>query len=64
MLVDLEKKRLTEIEYLNGKIVSLANKVETPCPINQKLVQLVQKAEKLGQGPPMMSEDEVIMDLI
>jgi len=44
--VDLDAGKKTEIDYLNGEIVSLGNKLGIPTPINSKIVQLVKEAEE------------------
>lgn len=46
MATDLELGRKTEIEILNGEIVSLANGVNCDAPINARLVDLIRAAEK------------------
>jgi len=46
MLQDLEKKRKTEIDYINGVVPRLALGKEVPTPFNDLVVQLVKKAEE------------------
>lgn len=45
MWQDLELKRKTEIEFLNGEIVDLAAKSHMQAPVNQKIVELIKIAE-------------------
>lgn len=45
MLQDIRKGRRTEIDYLNGYVVALANKFNVYTPINHALTQTVQKME-------------------
>ena len=45
MWQDLELKRKTEIDYLNGEIVRLAKNVGMSAPVNEKIVCLIKKAE-------------------
>lgn len=45
MADDLEQSRKTEIDYLNGELVRLADRLGSPAPINRKIVELVRKAE-------------------
>jgi 2-dehydropantoate 2-reductase len=49
--VDLESGKKTEIDYLNGEVVQLGNKLGISCPVNQKIVQLIKEAEKVGRSP-------------
>ncbi|HUS32067.1 MAG TPA: 2-dehydropantoate 2-reductase [Kofleriaceae bacterium] len=46
---DLEAKRPTEIDYINGEIVRLAEKLGRTAPMNGKLVQLIRAAEQGGK---------------
>jgi 2-dehydropantoate 2-reductase len=46
MLQDLEKGRKTEIKYLNGKIVELAEKHGLKALTNQKIVKQIERLEK------------------
>ena len=41
MLQDVIKKRKTEIEFLNGKIVNYGKKLNMTTPINEILSELV-----------------------
>ncbi|MBA2541514.1 MAG: 2-dehydropantoate 2-reductase [Deltaproteobacteria bacterium] len=45
---DLEAKRPTEIDYLQGEVVALAERLGTDAPINRALVRLVRAAEAGG----------------
>ena len=55
MLMDLDRGRRTEIDYLNGRIVELARVNGIPVPFNEALVALVKSREPLdvpaGDGP-------------
>jgi 2-dehydropantoate 2-reductase len=55
MLDDLERKRVTEVDYLNGEIVRLAEKHGAKAPANRVIVGLVKEAEARRQGSPRMS---------
>ena len=46
---DLEAKRPTEIDHLQGEVVALAKRLGTPAPINAALVRLVRAAEAGGK---------------
>ena len=57
MWFDLERRRPTEVDFLNGEIVRLAERVGADAPINRRLVELVHDAERAGQGSPGLSPD-------
>ena len=46
---DLEAKRPTEIDYIQGEIVALADRIGRPAPKNRALVGLVKDAERGGK---------------
>ena len=50
MADDLAAGRKTEVDYINGELVRLAERLGTNAPINRKVVELVRKAE--GGAPP------------
>jgi 2-dehydropantoate 2-reductase len=50
MADDLAAGRKTEIEYLNGELVRLAQRLQRDAPVNRAIVELVHKAEA-GAGP-------------
>lgn len=52
MWEDLTRGRPTEVDYLNGEIVRLAQQSNVPAPINRRIVDLVHAAEKKGPGSP------------
>jgi 2-dehydropantoate 2-reductase len=54
---DLELRRPTEVDELNGEIVRLAAKAGVAAPINTRLVALVHEAEAANAGPPNLSAD-------
>ena len=49
MWEDLEAGRKTEIDYLNGEVVALAEQLGQAAPINTKLIQLIRDAENGGK---------------
>jgi 2-dehydropantoate 2-reductase len=57
MYEDLVLKRKTEIDFLNGEIVSLARKHGILAPVNQRIVSLVKDAEQKKSGSPMHSPE-------
>jgi 2-dehydropantoate 2-reductase len=52
MWEDLTRGRPTEVDYLNGEIVRLAEKSGVAAPINARIVSLIREAEKKGPGSP------------
>lgn len=46
---DLEAKRPTEIDYIQGEVVALANRLGRDAPVNRLLVGLVKDAERGGK---------------
>ncbi len=48
---DLAQGRKTEVDYINGELVALADKVGIDAPINRKIVQLIRAAE--AGAPPL-----------
>ncbi|MGN6104517.1 MAG: 2-dehydropantoate 2-reductase, partial [Kofleriaceae bacterium] len=46
---DLEARRPTEIDYLQGEVVELAARVGRPAPVNAGLMRLVRAAEQGGR---------------
>jgi 2-dehydropantoate 2-reductase len=49
MWEDLQAGRATEIDYLNGEVVKLADSLGRAAPVNARLVALVRDAEKGGR---------------
>jgi 2-dehydropantoate 2-reductase len=45
MADDLAAGRKTEIDYINGELVALADRLGEPAPVNRKIVELVRAAE-------------------
>jgi 2-dehydropantoate 2-reductase len=56
MADDLAAGRKTEIDHLNGELVSLAERLGVDAPVNRRIVELVRKAEA---GAPPMSPAEL-----
>jgi 2-dehydropantoate 2-reductase len=46
MADDLAAGRRTEIDYINGELVTLAERLGTDAPVNRKIVELVRRAEE------------------
>lgn len=54
MADDLERGRLTEVDDINGAVVTLAHSVGLSAPLNAHLVTLVHDAEARGAGRPSL----------
>lgn len=46
MLQDIEKRKKTEIDAINGAIVDVGKKFDVKTPVNMRLIELVKKMEK------------------
>jgi 2-dehydropantoate 2-reductase len=55
MADDLAHGRETEVDYLNGELVRLAERLGSEAPVNRKIVELIRKAE--GGGSPWRPAD-------
>lgn len=60
MYDDLDRRRKTEVDELNGEIVRLAEKTGTPAPVNAAIVRLVKEAEAKNSGSPRLSPAEIL----
>ena len=49
MWEDLEAGRKTEIDYINGEVLRLAEKQRRAAPVNARLIELIRAAESGGQ---------------
>jgi 2-dehydropantoate 2-reductase len=49
---DLANKRPTEVDYINGEIVALAERLGVDAPINRRIVELVRAAESGAEPWP------------
>jgi 2-dehydropantoate 2-reductase len=57
MWEDLDKRRPTEVDYLNGEIVRLAESCGAQAPINRRAVELIHEVEARGAGSPNLDAD-------
>jgi 2-dehydropantoate 2-reductase len=55
MWEDLQAGRRTEIDYLNGAVVSLAEAIGRPAPFNRRIVALIRAAEDTPGKAPAFS---------
>jgi len=52
MADDLAAGRRTEVDYINGELVRLAERLDIDAPINRRIVELIRKAEGGSQPWP------------
>lgn len=57
---DLERRRPTEIDALQGEVLALATRYQVPAPVMEEVASLVKRAEAAGAGPPGLTPDKVI----
>jgi 2-dehydropantoate 2-reductase len=61
MADDLAAGRRTEVDYINGELVRLAEKIGADAPVNRKIVALIRKAESGARPwPPAALRREVL----
>lgn len=56
---DLQRGRTTEIDYLQGVIVQIADRHDLAVPLSRRAVALVKQAEAAGKGSPGLSPAEI-----
>lgn len=54
---DLEKRRPTEIDHLQGAVVELARSLGRDAPLNRKVMEAVKRAEAAGTGSPGLTPE-------
>lgn len=64
MWEDLERRRPTEIAYLQGAVIDLAAGVGTGARVNARVRDLIGAAETAGKGSPGLSPDVVAGGLV
>jgi len=53
MLIDIQNNRLTEVDFLNGEVVRVAQEHGLPEPkVNLAIILLIKAAEEKGTGSP------------
>jgi 2-dehydropantoate 2-reductase len=57
--LDLERRKATEVQFINGEIVRLARELGLEAPRNARALELVQELEKRGDGT-FFTRDEVL----
>ncbi|MDA9431377.1 2-dehydropantoate 2-reductase [Bradyrhizobium sp. CCBAU 51627] len=59
MWQDLKQGRTTEIDYLQGAVIALAEQNHVGVPLMRRIVALVKEAETSGKGPPGLSPQQI-----
>jgi 2-dehydropantoate 2-reductase len=59
MWEDLARRRTTEIDFLQGSILSIASKKNIRAPVTQRIVHLVKQAEAARAGSPGLTPAQV-----
>ncbi len=59
MSEDLQRGRRTEIDYLQGVIVEIADRHGLPAPLSRRIVALIKSAEAAGQGSPGLTPEQI-----
>jgi 2-dehydropantoate 2-reductase len=59
MWEDLQRGRRTEIDYLQGVIVQLAERYGLNVPLSRRVVTLIKSAEAAGRGSPGLTAEQV-----
>jgi 2-dehydropantoate 2-reductase len=55
----LKQGRKTEIDYLQGAIIALAEQNSVDVPLSRRIVALIKEAEAAGKGPPRLTPQQV-----
>ena len=59
MWEDLQRRRVTEIDYMQGAILKLGRKSEMRTPLSERIIALVKRAEAAGAGSPSLLPDQI-----
>jgi 2-dehydropantoate 2-reductase len=59
MWEDVERRRPTEIDHLQGAILALAAKARVQVPLTDRIVRLVKEAETAKAGSPELTPDRI-----
>jgi len=63
MWEDLKNLKITEIDYITGEILRLADKFNVKIPFNRKIYSLVKEAELRKKGSPALSSSELMKEI-
>jgi len=59
MWEDLERRRRTEIDYLQGVIIEIADRRGLKAPLSRRIVALIKEAEAKGEGSPRLTVAQI-----
>jgi len=59
MWEDLERRRRTEIDYLQGVITEIADRRGLEVPLSRRIVALIKQAEAAGRGSPRLTVEQI-----
>jgi 2-dehydropantoate 2-reductase len=59
MWQDLKLGRRTEIDYLQGAVIALAEQNNISVPLMRRIVALIKEAETAGNGPPRLTPHQI-----
>jgi 2-dehydropantoate 2-reductase len=59
MWEDLERRRRTEIDYLQGVITEIADRRGLRAPLSHRIVALIRDAEAKGEGSPRLTVEQI-----
>jgi 2-dehydropantoate 2-reductase len=59
MWQDLKQGRRTEIDYLQGAVIALAEQNHVAVPLMRRIVALIKQAEAAGNGPPRLTPQQI-----
>ncbi|WP_256805497.1 2-dehydropantoate 2-reductase [Bradyrhizobium sp. Bra78] len=59
MWQDLKQGRRTEIDYLQGAVIALAEQNNIDVPLMRRIVALIKEAEVAGKGPPGLTPQQI-----
>jgi 2-dehydropantoate 2-reductase len=59
MWEDLQRRRRTEIDYLQGVITEIADRHGLQVPLSRRIVALIKSAEAAGKGSPGLTPDQI-----
>jgi 2-dehydropantoate 2-reductase len=59
MSVDLQRSRRTEIDYLQGAIIAIAERRGLQVPLSRRVVALIKQAEAEGKGSPGLTPQQI-----
>ena len=59
MWEDLLRRRITEVDYLQGAILTLAKRIGAATPMTERIARLIKEAEKARAGSPGLQPSEI-----